>query len=222
MAEELRWAGVGLVTGAVARGTGEGLVLEPSGERLDVQRVFAVPRILGPAVPGLACDEEGFIVTREDGRVRGARHTWAAGDGIASPIKFGGVATQQARVAAAGIAREAGVDLPDPGEPVVHGRLLVGRRTRRLRGRGEGAPLWWPHGKIAGEHLPRWLAENGIVTDDAEPSEGIVIRRSLSALRAPEYQYLLELGREYRAASPRHRARRPRPAPRPAGCGGCP
>jgi hypothetical protein len=42
---------------------------------------------------------------------------------------------------------------------VIHGRLLVGRRTRRLRGRGdaEGAPLWWPQGKIAGEYLPRWL-----------------------------------------------------------------
>ena len=200
LAEELRWAGVGIVTGAVARGTGDGLALAPGGERLDVQRAFAVPRILGPAVPGLACDEEGFIVTREDGRVRGARHTWAAGDGVASPIKFGGLATWQARVAAAGIAREAGIDLPDPGEPVVHGRLMVGQRTRRLRGRGEGAPLWWPHGKIAGEHLPRWLAENGIVvTADPEPNEGIVVRRSLRALHAPEYQYLLELGREYRA-----------------------
>jgi sulfide:quinone oxidoreductase len=198
VAEELRWAGVDLVAGAVARGDGEGIVLEPSGERLDVERAFAVPRIVGPALRGLECDEEGFIATREDGRVRGARHTWAAGDGIASPIKFGGVATQQARVAAAGIARGAGVVLPDPGEPVVHGRLLVGKRTRRLRGRGEGAPLWWPHGKIAGEHLPRWLAENGIVVNGPEPSEGVVVRRSLRALRAPEYQYLLELGRAYR------------------------
>jgi sulfide:quinone oxidoreductase len=199
VAEELRWAGVELVAGAVARGDGEGLVLEPSGERLDAQRVFAVPRLVGPALPGLECDEEGFIVTREDGRVRGARHVWAAGDGIVSPIKFGGVATHQARVAAAGIARQAGVELPDPGEPVVHGRLLVGQRTRRLRGSAEGAPLWWPHGKVAGEHLPRWLAENGIVANGAEPREGLVVRRSLRALRAPEYRYLQELGRAYRS-----------------------
>jgi sulfide:quinone oxidoreductase len=205
VAEELRWAGVDLVTGAVARGDGDGLVLEPSGERVDVERVIAVPRIVGPALAGLECDEEGFILAREDGRVRGARHTWAAGDGIASPIKFGGVATQQARVAVAGIAREAGIVAPDPGEPVVHGRLLVGQRTRRLRGEGEGAPLWWPHGKVAGEYLPRWLTENGIVTPPAEEppaDEGVTVHRSLRALRAPEYQYLLELGRQYRADDP--------------------
>ena len=190
VAEELRWAGVDLVTDTVAR---DGVV--------DAQRVFAVPRIVGPALPGLESDEEGFIVTRDDGRVRGARHTWAAGDGIASPIKFGGVATQQARVAVAGIAREAGLFAPEPGEPVVHGRLLVGQRTRRLRGDAEGAPLWWPHGKVAGEHLPRWLAEHGFVTPAPEPAgEGITVHRSLSALRAPEYQYLFELGREYRVA----------------------
>jgi hypothetical protein len=97
--------------------------------------------------------------------------------------------------------------VPDPGEPVLHGRLLVGRRTRRLRGRGdaEGAPLWWPQGKIAGEYLPRWLAEHGVAPPGGAPpsdSEGILVRRSLRALRAPEYQYLFELGREYRIADP--------------------
>ena len=207
VAEELAWAGVDLVTGVVGRADGDGLVLEPGGDRLDVQRVFAVPRIVGPALDGLACDEEGFILTREDGRVRGARHTWAAGDGIASPVKFGGLATHQARVAAAGVAREAGVTVIDPGEPVLHGRLLVGQRMRRLRGRGdaEGAPLWWPHGKVAGEFLPRWLAENGVATPASEPppeDEGIVVQRSMRALRAPEYQYLFELGREYRTDDP--------------------
>ena len=200
LAEELRWAKVQLVTGAVAGRDERGLVLEPSGDRLDVERVFAVPRIVGPSLPGLESDEEGFIVTREDGRVRGARHTWAAGDGVASPIKFGGIATQQARVAVASIAREAGIFAPEPGEPVVHGRLLVGPRTRRLRGEGAGAPLWWPHGKVAGEYLPRWLAENGIVVPPAEePPGGIDVQRPLHALRAPEYRYLQELGRQYRA-----------------------
>ena len=207
VAEELSWAGVELVTAAVARGTGDGLVLEPGGRRLDVQRVFAVPRIVGPALTGLDCDEEGFLLAREDGRVRGARHTWAAGDGIVSPIKFGGLATHQARVAAAGIAHEAGVEPRDPGEPVLHGRLLVGQRSRRLRGRGdaEGAPLWWPHGKVAGEFLPRWLAEHGVVAPASEEppeGEGITVQRSMRSLRAPEYQYLFELGREYRTDDP--------------------
>jgi sulfide:quinone oxidoreductase len=208
LAEELRDAGVELVTGAVARGAGGGLVLEPSGDRLDVQRVFAVPRIVGPAVDGLPADEEGFIVVGHDGRVDGTERTWAAGDGVLSPIKFGGLATHQARVAAAGIARAAGADdVPDPGEPVVHGRLLVGRRSRRLRGRGdaEGAPLWWPQGKIAGEYLPRWLAEQGVTPPgDAPPpeGEGVTVERSMRTLRAPEHQYLFDLGRQYRIADP--------------------
>ena len=208
VAEELRQAGVQLVTGAVARGGGGGLVLEPSGDRLDVQRVFAVPRIVGPALDGLAADEEGFIVAGDDGRVEGTERTWAAGDGIVSPIKFGGLATHQARVVAAGIARVAGVDdVPDPGEPVLHGRLLVGHRTRRLRGRGdaEGAPLWWPQGKIAGEYLPRWLSEHGVAPPGGVPApEGrsITVERSMRALRAPEHQYLFELGRQYRIADP--------------------
>ena len=84
MAEELRWAGVALRTGVVARKDGNGLVLEPSGERLDVQRVFAVPRIVGPAIDGLPFDDAGFIVAHDEARVEGCRRTWAAGDGVVS------------------------------------------------------------------------------------------------------------------------------------------
>jgi sulfide:quinone oxidoreductase len=208
LAEELRSAGVDLRTGAVARqAEGGGLVLEPGGERLDVQRAFAIPRIVGPALDGLACDEEGFILAGEDGRVQGTERTWAAGDGVASPVKFGGLATHQARVAAAGVARLAGVTVPDPGEPVIHGRLLTGQGTRRLRGRGdaEGAPLWWPQGKVAGEYLPRWLAEHGIAPPASAPAparEGVTVERSVRAMKAPEYQYLVDLAREFRSDDP--------------------
>jgi sulfide:quinone oxidoreductase len=196
--EELRWAGIGLETGVVVQSAAE----------LEMQRVFAVPRIVGPIIEGLPMDEEGFIVAGDDGLVEGCERTWAAGDGIVSPVKFGGLATHQARVAAAGIARLAGVeDVPDPGEPVLHGRLLVGRRTRRLRGRGdaEGAPLWWPHGKVAGEYLPRWLAEHGVAppaTEEPPDDAGVTIRQPLHAMRAPELQYLFQLGREYRSGDP--------------------
>jgi sulfide:quinone oxidoreductase len=210
VAEELEQAGVRVITGVVARRSGGALVLEPSGERLDVQRVFAVPRLLGPAIEGLAADEEGFVLTGEDGRVQGAERTWAAGDGIDSPIKFGALATHQARLAIAGIARLAGVsDPPDPGEPVLEGRLMVGgRRTRRLRGDGEsaGASLWWPQGKVAGEYLPRWLAEHGFAPPAAaEPppdDSGITIRRPLRAMAGAEAQYLFDLRRRYRISDP--------------------
>jgi sulfide:quinone oxidoreductase len=201
--EELRWAGVDIRTGAVARGDGDGLVLEPSGDRLRVQRAFAVPRIVGPAIDGLPMDEEGFIVAGDDARVEGCERTWAGGDGVVSPVKFGGVATHQARRAAAAIARLAGVDAPDPGEPAIHGRLLVGHRSRRLTGKGgaAGAPLWWPQGKVAGEYLPRWLAEHGMAPAAQEPpDEGITVRRPLSAMRGVEAQYLRDLARQFRSA----------------------
>jgi sulfide:quinone oxidoreductase len=198
VAEELRWAGIELRTGVAA----------PNTDDLDYQRVFAVPRIVGPIIEGLAMDEEGFVVAGDDGLVEGCERTWAAGDGIVSPVKFGGLATHQARVAAAAIARLAGAeDVPDPGEPVLHGRLLIGHRTRRLRGRGdaEGAPLWWPHGKVAGEYLPRWLAEHGVAppaTEEPPDDAGVTIRQPLHAMRAPELQYLFQLGREYRSGDP--------------------
>ena len=96
--------------------------------------------------------------------------------------------------------------LPDPGEPVIHGRLMVGRRMRRLGGRGdaEGAPLWWPQGKVAGEYLPRWLTEHEVTPPAAEEpaGEGITIHRPLSARCRAEIEYLRELCARVRVAAP--------------------
>jgi sulfide:quinone oxidoreductase len=207
VSEELRWAGVELRTGVVARAVPGGLLLEPGGERLDVQRVFSVPRVLGPGIEGVPTDEEGFIRAGDDARVEGCERTWAAGDAVVSPVKFGGLATHQARCAASAIARLAGVeDALDPGEAVLHGRLLVGHRSRRLRGRGdaEGAPLWWPQGKVAGEYLPRWLAEHGVVppASQAPPEGGVTVHRALSSMRGVEAQYLFDLARQFDSADP--------------------
>jgi sulfide:quinone oxidoreductase len=209
LADELGRAGIAVRTGAVARVAPGGLVLEPVGEQLTVQRVFAVPRLLGPAIEGLATDDEGFVIAAESALVDGCERTWAAGDGVVSPVKFGGLATHQARRAAAAIARLAGVDdPPDPGAPVLQGRLLVGGgRTRRLTGRGdaEAAPLFWPSGKIAGEYLPRWLAEHRQAPQGAEdaPDEGgVTIERPLRDMIGPEARYLHELARQFRSADP--------------------
>ncbi|HET8758586.1 MAG TPA: FAD/NAD(P)-binding oxidoreductase, partial [Solirubrobacteraceae bacterium] len=90
LAEELRWAGVEVRTGTVVQNAAE----------LGMQRVFAVPRIVGPIVEGLPMDEEGFILAADDGLVQNCERTWAAGDGVASPVKIGGQATHQARIAA--------------------------------------------------------------------------------------------------------------------------
>ncbi|HKE77970.1 MAG TPA: FAD-dependent oxidoreductase [Solirubrobacteraceae bacterium] len=206
VAEELRWAGVDLKTGVVARKAPGGLVLDPGAEQLDAQRVFAVPRLEGPGTEGVPTDEEGFIRADDDGLIEGCERTWAAGDGVVSPLKFGGLATHQARRAAAAIARLAGAgDVPDPGEAVVHGQLLVGHRRRRLRsGDDEGAPLWFPKGKVAGEYLPRWLVEHGIAPPPSEetPPGGVTVNRSLRALRGAEAQHLFDLSRRLDSRDP--------------------
>ena len=92
---------------------------------------------------------------------------------------------------------------PDPGEPVLHGQLLVGHRSRRLRGAGdaEGAPLWWPQGKVAGEYLPRWLAEHGVAAPASQdpPADALTIHRPLSAMRSAEAQYLFDLAHRFPA-----------------------
>jgi sulfide:quinone oxidoreductase len=200
LAEELRRAGVAIRAGVepvVRDGT---LVLEPTGERIEGARLYAIPRLQGPSIVGVPADDEGFVRAADDARVEGCTHTWAAGDGVRSPVKFGGLATHQARRAVAGIATALGIPgAVDPGEPVLHGRLLTGTRTRRLRGRGDGeaAPLWWPTGKVAGEHLPRWLAANGLAPQAGagEPEGGVEVNRTLVAMRAVEARYVRELAR---------------------------
>ena len=173
--DELARAGVELKTGAVAIRDKDGLTLAPSGERVEAQRVYSVPRLLGPALEGLPADEEGFIRAGDDARVEGCQRTWAAGDAVVSPIKFGGLATHQARRAAAAIARagrrrgrarsrRAGAARPAHDRPA--------HAQPKGRGDAEGAPLWWPQGKVAGEYLPRWLTEHGVAPPAAEEPAG--------------------------------------------------
>jgi len=206
LSEELDRAGVRLRTGVVGVMREKRLILEPDGGPLDVQRVFAIPRIVGPAIAGLPADDDGFISVDDMGRVLGCDRTWAAGDGVVSPMKFGGLATHQARRIAAAVTREMGIHIPDPGEPVLHGSLLVGDRTRRLRGRGDGeaAPLWWPAGKVAGLYLPRWLAEHGLAPHGAREAieTGVEVERPVTALAGEEARYLQDLAREFRSADP--------------------
>jgi sulfide:quinone oxidoreductase len=93
---------------------------------------------------------------------------WAAGDGVAFPVKFGGLAAEQADAAAEQIAALAGADItPAPFRPVLRGRLLTGRGERFMYhvaggGGGEGTvadrALWSPPGKIAGRRLAPYLA----------------------------------------------------------------
>ena len=195
IAEELARAGVAVKTGVVAHVDQGTLVLEPGGERLAGHRIVSIPRLLGPALDGLPADDDGFILAGDDARVVGCEHIWAAGDGVRSPVKFGGLATHQARCAVAAMARAAGVEnVPDPGEPVLEGLLLIGDRAAEEGGGAddERALLWWPAGKVAGQYLPRWLAEHGVAPTATKvmPAGGMRIHQSLDGMRDAHAQHV--------------------------------
>jgi sulfide:quinone oxidoreductase len=143
------------------------VVADPSGRRIDADRIVSLPGLDGPALPGLPADGNGFIPIDGHGRVLGWSGVYAAGDGTSFPIKQGGLATQQADAVAAAIAAEAGADVaPEPFRPVLRGMLLTGGDDRWLRnpvagGDGEGQvsdqSLWWPPTKIAGRDLAAYL-----------------------------------------------------------------
>lgn len=179
--EELAAARVRLEAGAwvTAVDRGRPLVMHarPGDRTIEADRVVALPVLRGTAPPGVPADEEGFIPVDEHGRVRGIEDVYAAGDGVAFGIKFGGLAAQLADAAAEDIAARAGAPVdPQPFHPVLRGRLLTGRGTRWLRfdaagGSGEGEvadhPLWWPPTKIAGRYIAGVLGDGSGELQDA-------------------------------------------------------
>jgi hypothetical protein len=137
------------------------------------------------------------------GRVEGQDDVYAAGDATTSPIKQGGIATQQADAAAEAIAARAGAPVdPKPFRPVLRGLLLTGSTPRYMRaevsgGRGEDwavseQALWWPPSKIAGRWLAPYLALHhderedvpGGLPVDVEVAGPQVTRRAIIAPRA--------------------------------------
>jgi sulfide:quinone oxidoreductase len=156
------------------------LVLHPGERTLDAERVVALPRAVGPGLPGVPSDRRGFVLTDLYGKVPDVDGVWAAGDAIAFPVKQGGLASQQADAAAEAIAAAAGANLePRPFRPILRGMMLTGRGKEWMRhepggGAGEGSAvrraLWWPPTKIAGRYLSPYLAAlQGTDTVDESP-----------------------------------------------------
>ena len=100
----------------------------------------------------------------------GSEHLYAAGDVTSFPVKQGGLATQQADVAAESIAAGLGAEV-DPGrfDPILRGVLWTGEEPRYLQGWLDGghgetstftdSPPWGSdEGKIVGRYLTRFLA----------------------------------------------------------------
>jgi sulfide:quinone oxidoreductase len=173
--------------GVALRTRAQALAVEPGELRLQgappvaADRVIALPRLLGPAVPGLPHGAHGFLPVDAYCRVLDVPNVYAAGDATTFPLKQGGLATQQADAAAESIAASLGAPIePAPFRPVMRGLLLTGGAPLYLRSsltpagepeqhgtrRAARQPassvsrraLWWPPGKIAGRYLAPLLA----------------------------------------------------------------
>jgi sulfide:quinone oxidoreductase len=111
------------------------VVIYPFNRTLLVDRIVALPELTGPATPGVPKDARaGLIPVDPYCRVRGLERVFAAGDATDFPVKFGGVAAQQADTAASAIAALAGAPVePRKFLPVVQAVLLGGERPLQLR-----------------------------------------------------------------------------------------
>jgi sulfide:quinone oxidoreductase len=161
--------GVALHTGSRGVPSRPGrLFVSPSRLRLEVDRVVTLPRLVGPALPGLPRGRDGFIATDAYGRVAGVADVHAAGDATAFAIKQGGLAAQQADVVARSLAAAAGAHVtPRPFRPVLRGLLTAGGTARYMRARPDGdcafsrEPLWWPPNRLCGRYLAPYLSRSG-------------------------------------------------------------
>jgi sulfide:quinone oxidoreductase len=167
--EELESHGIHFVAGLEPDEIAWGeLRARPGRVRLHADVVVTLPRLSGPAIPGLPSEDAGFLPVDRHGLVRGTTNMYAAGDATSFPIKHGGLASQQADAAVESIAAMIGVPLtPAPFRPILRGMLLTGQGARYLEGGGNGQPvagvassrpLWWPPAKISGRYLAPYLS----------------------------------------------------------------
>lgn len=143
--------------------------IHPGSRRLQADRVVALPELFGPSTPGVPKrDGHGFIPIDVHCQVPRLERVFAAGDATEFAVKHGGVASQQADVAAEAIAALAGASIePTRFHPVIHGILLGGERPLYLSahitgGHGSSSevseePTWLPPTKIAAKYLGPYL-----------------------------------------------------------------
>jgi sulfide:quinone oxidoreductase len=84
------------------------LVMQPSGRKLEVDRVLAMPMLRGRTIDGIPGDHDGLTEVDDHGRVSGLDRVWAVGDCTSLRLKSGGLSAEQADVAAQDIAALAG------------------------------------------------------------------------------------------------------------------
>ena len=166
MGHALDDAGVAVRPNAVTRAWRDGVLELAGDEPIAVERVISLPVLRGPALDGLPHDPHGFARSAPGGAVEGAPDVWAVGDAGSFPVKQGGIACEQADVAAAAIARALGEHVePMEFAPVLRGWVWDAEGGAFLRadlrgGRDESPgvadrdPLRRPVSKVAGRSSP--------------------------------------------------------------------
>jgi sulfide:quinone oxidoreductase len=164
-------ARVSVFTSAYAEVPAAGeIAMEPGDRVLKAERIVALPELYGPPLRGLPTGDHGFLRTDQHGQVHDAGPVYAAGDATDFPVKFGGLAAQQADAVAEAIAALAGAPLtPRPFTPVIKGMLLTDSKPLYLSARitgGQGfssevsrTPLDPEPAKIAAKYLAPYLHE---------------------------------------------------------------
>ncbi|HUA02584.1 MAG TPA: FAD-dependent oxidoreductase [Solirubrobacteraceae bacterium] len=189
-------AGIDFTQASFARGNGDSLMYAALGQPSS-DYVVTLPLLSGPDLTGVPVIEpDGFIPVDEYGRVVGLTDVYAAGDGVAFPVKQGGIAAQQADSVAGHVAARygAGVD-PAPFQPMLRGMLFTGDEPVYMRTGvpdvdpdipGAWYPLWWPPTKIAGRYLGPYLSEHGGEEGFGAPPVGFIdVDVPLAAITMP-------------------------------------
>jgi sulfide:quinone oxidoreductase len=193
--EELDGVGIHLESATVARvqrGHPLEIVLQPSTRRLEVDRVIALPGVEGPRIPGTTQNDAGFILVGANGQMGDSDCVWAAGDAIAYPVKFGGLASQQADAVAADLAaRISGGEPPAPAALTLRGVLMTGATPRRLGGASptspaDDRPLWRPEAKVSGTYLTPYLERLEGAVDPGERGDAVVVQETLPGVESGE------------------------------------
>jgi sulfide:quinone oxidoreductase len=170
--ELLAGQGIEVMTGATPVRFSDGVLTVSPSASIAVDAVITMPTMQGRQIAGIPHDLDGYICVDAHCRVRGMQNVYAAGDVTQFPVKQGGLATQQADVAAEAIAAELGCDVPaNVFEPVLRGVLWTGAEPLFLSGyptggHGEastagGEPPWAgdEEGKLIGRYITPFLAD---------------------------------------------------------------
>jgi sulfide:quinone oxidoreductase len=161
-----------VMTGATPVRFSDGVLTVSPSASVEAEAVISMPTMEGRQIAGIPHDLNGFIAVDAHCRIRGMKNVYAAGDVTQFPVKQGGLATQQADVAAEAIAAELGCDVPaNSFEPVLRGVLWTGAEPLFLSGyptggHGEdstatGEPPWAgdEEGKLVGRYITPFFAD---------------------------------------------------------------